>query len=81
MREQLSVIESISPKNIGTVKTVLCEGFDPVSESYFGRTYAQAPDIDGKVFFFSKIKHRVGAFVEVEIMDTLDDYDLSGRAL
>ena len=81
MREQLSVIESTLPKNIGTVKTVLCEGFDPVSESYFGRTYAQAPDIDGKVFFFSKIKHRVGDFVEVEIMDTLDDYDLSGKAI
>ena len=81
MREQLSVIESISKKHIGTVQRVLCEGFDPVSETYFGRTYQHAPDIDGKVFFFSKIKHRVGDFVEVEIMDTLDDYDLSGKAI
>lgn len=81
MREQLSVIEEVSKKHIGTVQRVLCEGFDPVSESYFGRTYQHAPDIDGKVFFFSKIKHRVGDFVDVEIMDTLDDYDLSGRAI
>ncbi|MBO5262268.1 MAG: 30S ribosomal protein S12 methylthiotransferase RimO [Clostridia bacterium] len=81
MREQLSVIEEISKKHIGTVQTVLCEGFDPVSECYFGRTYQNAPDIDGKVFFFSKIKHRVGDFVEVEIVDTLDDYDLSGKAI
>ena len=81
MREQLSVIEDVNKKNIGTVQTVLCEGFDPVSETYFGRTYKNAPDIDGKVFFFSKIKHRVGDFVEVEIVDVLDDYDLSGKAV
>ena len=81
MREQLSVIEERLKKHVGTVQTVLCEGFDPVSESYFGRTYKNAPDIDGKVFFFSKIKHRVGDFVEVEIVDTLDDYDLSGKAV
>lgn len=81
MREQLSVVEELSKENIGKIQTVLCEGFDPVSESYFGRTYAAAPDIDGKVFFFSNRKHAVGDFVEVEIMDTLDDYDLSGRAV
>ena len=81
MREQLSVIEEKSKLHIGTVKTVLCEGFDPVSETYYGRTSQNAPDIDGKVFFFSKIKHRVGDFVEVEIIDTLDDYDLSGKAI
>ncbi len=81
MREQLSVIEESSKKHIGTVQTVLCEGFDAVSETYYGRTSKNAPDIDGKVFFFSNVKHRVGDFVEVEIVDTLDDYDLSGKAI
>ncbi|MBE6673906.1 MAG: 30S ribosomal protein S12 methylthiotransferase RimO [Ruminococcaceae bacterium] len=81
MREQLSVIEESSEKHIGKVETVLCEGFDAVSETYYGRTSKNAPDIDGKVFFFSNVKHRVGDFVEVEIMDTLDDYDLSGKAI
>lgn len=81
MREQLSVIEESSKKHIGTVQTVLCEGFDAVSETYYGRTSKNAPDIDGKVFFFSNVKHRVGDFVQVEIMDTLDDYDLSGKAI
>lgn len=81
MREQLHVIEEKSQKNIGTIQTVLCEGFDPVSETFFGRTAKNAPDIDGKVFFFSNRNHAIGDFVEVEIMDTLDDYDLSGRAV
>lgn len=81
MREQLNVIEKRKDKYIGKNVTVLCEGFDPVSESYYGRTYANAPDIDGKVFFFSNKAHSIGDFVEVEIKDTLDDYDLSGKAL
>lgn len=81
MREQLNVIEKRKEKYIGKTVTVLCEGFDPVSETFFGRTYENAPDIDGKVFFFSNKSHRVGDFVTVEVMDTLDDYDLSGKAL
>jgi ribosomal protein S12 methylthiotransferase len=52
MREQLYVTEQNQQKHIGQVEVVLCEGFDPVSESYFGRTEKNAPDIDGKVFFF-----------------------------
>ena len=60
---------------------VLCEGFDPVAETYVGRTYENAPDIDGKVFFFSNRKHAVGEFVTVEVVDVIDDYDLSGKAV
>lgn len=81
MREQLYVTEANQQKHIGRVERVLCEGFDPVSETFFGRTAANAPDIDGKVFFFSNKKHAVGDFVDVKIMDTLDDYDLSGKAI
>ena len=81
MREQLNVIEKRKEKYIGKTVEVLCEGFDPVSETFFGRTYENAPDIDGKVFFFSNKAHRVGDFVTVEIMETLDDYDLSGKAI
>ena len=81
MREQLNVIEKRKDKYIGKDVEVLCEGFDPVSETFYGRTYENAPDIDGKVFFFSNKKHRVGDFVPVRVMDTLDDYDLSGKAI
>ena len=78
MREQLSVTEENAKKQIGKTVTVLCEGFDKVAESYYGRTYQNAPEIDGKVFFFSNRSHQVGEFVEVEIMDAYD-YDLSGK--
>ena len=81
MREQLYVTEKKQKKHIGKTELVLCEGFDPVSETYYGRTEKNAPEIDGKVFFFSSKKHAVGELVEVEIVDVLDDYDLSGKAL
>ena len=80
MREQLYITEEKQKKQIGKTVTVLCEGFDPVAETYYGRTYANAPDIDGKVFFFSNRNHQVGEMVEVEIMDAYD-YDLGGKAL
>ncbi|MBO5312603.1 MAG: 30S ribosomal protein S12 methylthiotransferase RimO [Clostridia bacterium] len=80
MREQLYVTEEKSKSYIGKTVTVLCEGFDSASDSYFGRTYASAPEIDGKVFFFSNRKHDVGEMVEVEVVDAFD-YDLTGKAL
>ena len=41
---------------------VLTEGFDRYAECWFGRSAADAPDVDGKIFFTSsKRKPRYGA--------------------
>jgi len=64
----------------GKVFDVLCEGFDPIIRHYFGRTYADSPEIDGKVFFTSSVSVWEGDIAEVLIEDTLDG-DLVGRAL
>ena len=66
----------------GTVATVLNEGYDTVSEMYFGRTYADAYEIDGKVFYSvpaGKRKIAEGEFVRVKITDCMGDYDLIGE--
>ncbi len=57
---------------------VICEGYDPVSECFFGRSYADAPDIDGKVYFTAPKRIREGEFVDVKITEVLD-YDLFGK--
>ena len=60
--------------------TVLCEGWDEAAGAYVGRTYADAPDIDGKVFFDVDCRrglHHEGDFVRVKITD-FEDYDLIG---
>ena len=59
---------------------VVCEGFDRYAECYYGRSPMDAPEIDGKVFFTSEDKVRVGQYVRVHIDDTLD-YDLIGSVI
>ena len=83
MREQLAVSSELNEKMIGKTLTVLCEGFDPVSESYYGRSASDAPDIDTKVFFTNELgKKRVreGEFVRIKI-DEILDYDLVGKII
>ncbi|MBR6514854.1 MAG: 30S ribosomal protein S12 methylthiotransferase RimO [Clostridia bacterium] len=80
MSKQMHISEEYNQKQLGKTLTVLCEGFDPVSEAYFGRSAADAPEIDGKVYFTSASRIEDGSFVEVEITEILD-YDLIGEAL
>ena len=80
MSEQLEIHEALNQKKLGKTVKVLCEGFDPVAETYFGRSEADAPEIDGKVYFSSKKKLREGQFVTVKITEAID-YDLFGNAV
>ena len=80
MREQLEINEARNRAMIGKTISVLCEDYDPVSEIHFGRGEADAPEIDGKVYFKSDVRIAPGSFVNVKIRDVLD-YDLIGRAI
>lgn len=49
---------------------VLVEGYDRLAECYYGRTYADAPEVDGCVFFTTNgVKPQTGSFVKVKITD------------
>lgn len=78
MREQLRIHTAFNESLIGKTLKVICEGYDEVAESYFGRCFADAPDIDGKVFFSSPRRLKEGIFVDVEITEVFD-YDLLGK--
>ncbi len=80
MAIQLEIHEQKNRALIGKSLTVLCEGFDVVSEIYFGRSYADAPEIDGKIYFSSTDKINEGEFVTVRI-DEAVDYDLRGETV
>jgi len=81
MQTQLTVAEELGGAKVGSVLTVLCDGFDTVAEVYYGRSYADAPDVDGKVYFTSEHrKINTGAFVEVRITEAMD-YDLIGEVI
>lgn len=65
-------------KKIGSVLEVLCEGYDEENFMYFGRSYADSIDVDGKVYFAAEDEVEIGSFVHVEILDA-DEYDLTGK--
>ena len=78
MQTQLTVVEEINEKKIGTELTVLCDGYDTVAEIYHGRSEADAPDVDGRIYFRAeKGSVNAGDFVKVKITEALD-YDLIG---
>ena len=70
-------MDAYNEARLGTTMEVLCEGYDPETEQYFGRTYADSPDIDGRVVFDSKKTVRSGSFVQVKITGVADG-DLVG---
>ncbi len=80
MRMQMHINEAQNEQKLGRVIRVLCEDFDPVSEAHFGRSAADAPDIDGKVYFKSPRRILPGSFVDVKIEEVVD-YDVFGTAI
>ena len=55
------------------------EGYDRLAECWYGRSYADSPEVDGKVFFIGS-GARAGEFVNVRITDTVDG-DLMGETV
>ena len=80
MREQLEINTQNNESAVGKTITVLCEDYDPVASVHFGRGVADAPEIDGKVYFKAERRIAPGSFVKVKIREALD-YDLFGRAI
>ena len=80
MSIQLLISEKKLEEQVGKKIEVLCEGFDAVAEVYFGRSRADAPDVDGKVYFTSSKKLPEGKIVNVKITEAMD-YDLFGETV
>ncbi len=76
---QSRIMDECNEARIGTTMEVLCEGYDPESEQYFGRTYADSPEIDGVVTFYSEKTVRPGSFVRVKITG-VNDFSLVGTS-
>ena len=78
MEMQMDIMRDKNEEKIGTVSEVLIEGWDDYIKCYFGRTVADAPEVDGKIFFMAHRPLIIGDFVKVQINDCLD-YDLLGE--
>ena len=74
---QSAIMDDYANSLIGQVLDVLVDGYDEEFEQYFGRTFADSPDIDGRVWIASDDDLSEGDFIKVEI-DGLIEGDLSG---
>ncbi|MBE6975291.1 MAG: 30S ribosomal protein S12 methylthiotransferase RimO [Ruminococcaceae bacterium] len=74
---QSAIMDDYSNSMIGQVFDVLVDGYDEEFEQYYGRTFADSPDIDGRVWIACDEDLSEGDFIKVEI-DGLIDGDLSG---
>ena len=69
---QSRIMDAYNETLMGTTMEVLCEGYDPDEDAYYGRSYGDSPDIDGKVWFASEETVKVGQFVNIMITDVYD---------
>lgn len=77
---QSAIMDDYNASLIDTTMEVLVDGYDEEQEQFFGRTYADSPDIDGRVWLASQEPVREGSFVTVKI-DGCVDGDLTGFVL
>lgn len=74
---QSSIMDDWSESYLGRTLEVLVDGYDEEYEQYFGRTYADSPEIDGRVWIAASENISEGDFVRITI-DGIVDGDLSG---
>lgn len=78
MALQHGISKELTAEKVGKVMKVLIEGKITDEDVYIGRTYQDAPDIDGEVFVEYEGELISGDFVDVRITGA-NDYDLIGE--
>jgi ribosomal protein S12 methylthiotransferase len=71
-------MEEKNNAKIGNTYKTIVEEYDSYTDSYIGRTYMDAPEIDSVVKFTSAKNLEIGDFTDVRIFD-FDEYDLLGE--
>ena len=74
---QSEIMDSYNASMLGKTICVLVDGYDEGFEQYYGRTFADSPEIDGRVWIASDEPVTEGIFVNVCI-DAVIEGDLSG---
>lgn len=77
---QSRIMDDYNASMIGHTLQVLVDGYDEEFQQFYGRTFADSPEIDGRVWIASDEALTEGEFVRVYI-DGLVDGDLSGYLL
>ena len=80
LQDQYGIVEANNRARIGQIYRAVVEDYDAYTDSYTGRTWMDAPEIDGTVRFTCGYALEDGDFVDVEVFD-VSDYDLIGEVV
>ena len=75
---QSRIMDDFNESRMGEITEVLCEGWDAQAMSYAGRSWAESPDIDGRIYFTAQREVADGEFVPVRITGSMDG-ELTGE--
>ena len=75
---QSDIIDEYNESVLGDVREVLCEGWSEEAQSFVGRSYAESPDIDGRIWFDADREVEPGTFVTVRLTGVMDG-ELTGE--
>lgn len=75
---QKKIVSAKNKSLVGRTFNVLAEGFDDNALVYYGRAYFMAPEVDGKVYFFSGEEVEYGEYYRIKITKS-SGYDLYGE--
>jgi ribosomal protein S12 methylthiotransferase len=67
---QEQIMQAYDESRLGTTETVLCCGLDEEAGCLWGRSYAESPDVDGRILFSGDAQP--GTFVPVQLTGFLD---------
>lgn len=77
---QNAILDEINDSLIGKVLETIVEGYDPYTDTYYGRTYMDAPEIDTVIYFTCGYELNDGDIVRVEVINAVDS-ELTGEVI
>lgn len=80
MTQQYGIHLEKQKARLGQTVECVVEGYDAYTDSYYGRTWMDAPEIDAGVVFTSEQELSDGEFVKVRLFE-VNDYDYLGEAV
>ncbi len=69
---QNEILDELNESLVGKVLATIVEGYDSYSDSYYGRTYMDAPEIDTQITFTCGFELQDGELVEVEVINVIE---------
>ena len=74
------ILDEINDSLIDKILPTIVEGYDPYTDSYYGRTYMDAPEIDTQIYFTCGFELFDGDIIDVEVINVIDG-ELTGEVV